>query len=108
MSVYDIIMLVVTIIFGGLSLYFKTKTKIVETAQANIATAEEAFKDAFKAGSDKQKWVVNRIMDILPAPFKLIFGYDTIAKIVQNAFDQIERYAVTQLDKIAKKYEIDK
>lgn len=108
MSVYDIIMLVVTIIFGGLSLYFKTKTTIVETAQSAIATAEATYSDAVKAGSEKQQWVVNRIMDIIPAPLKLIFSRETVTTIVQAAFDQIERYAVQQLDKIAKKYDIAK
>lgn len=91
------------IILGFMVFYFKTKTNIINTAVEKIGEAEETYKDYVKAGSLKQEFVVNAIYDYLPAPMKLFFTKEIIRSLVQKAFDEIQNYAMLQLDKIFNK-----
>lgn len=101
-----------TLICGGLALYFKfsttakTKAKEVQeaiteiTAQAVvfIKEAEEEYKDISKAGGVKFEQVVNRLYSLVPDTLKMIITRDMISEIVQSTFDQIEEYVKLQLD----------
>ena len=100
MKFYDIIMLVITVIFGGLSLYLRTKTNLLQQVNSAIVNAEHAYSEVTHAGNMKFNYVVTRLYSLVPAPFKTIITQEMIGRIVQNAFNSIENYAVQQLDKI--------
>ena len=108
MNIWNIILNIAWIIFGFIALYFRTKTTIIDDAVAKIGEAEEAYKDAVKAGSQKQEFVVSAIYDHIPAPMRIIFTKETIRGLVQQVFDGIARYATQELDKIFKKDKEDK
>jgi len=50
MSVYEIIMTVVAVVFGFLSLYIKQKTNIYERAAEAIDMAEASYTDVKQGG----------------------------------------------------------
>jgi len=50
MSIYEIIMTVLTVIFGFLSLYIKSKSTIIEQANQAIDNAEKEFANYTQAG----------------------------------------------------------
>ena len=84
---------------GAAALYFQYNTKLNKKATEYINKAEELFKDSTKAGGIKFNWVVDKLYDILPAPMRLVFTKETITVLVQRTFDEIQSYAVKQLDK---------
>ena len=90
------------IILGGLALYLNTKGSLKEKAASFIAEAEETYKDATNAGGVKFEYVVDKLYLLVPSAFKLFITRDMIGQIVQGAFDAIESYAKTQLDKAVK------
>ena len=87
------------VLLGGLSLYWKQNTRLQQQANQLIGEAEKAFADTTKAGGQKFEWVVDALCRILPAPIQIFFPRSVISTIVQNAFDAIEAYAKTQLDR---------
>lgn len=106
-----------TVVFGGLALYFKystkakTKAKEVQetisqvTAKAVIfiKEAEEEYKDTTNAGGKKFNQVVNKLHDLVPDALKNIITREMIESIVQSTFDEIEEYVILQLDKAIEK-----
>lgn len=88
------------ILLGGLSLYWKQNAKLRQQAGQLIGEAEKAFQETAKAGGQKFEWVVNALYGILPAPLRIFFPRSIVSLIVQNAFDAIEQYAKTQLDRL--------
>ena len=102
-NIWTVLLNVAWIVLGFVAIYFKTRTNIVEIAAEKIAEAEEKYKDIMKAGSLKQEFVVDFIYNTIPAPMKLFFNKDIIRSLVQSVFDQVSRYAITQLDKIFNK-----
>ena len=103
MTVYDVIMLVLTILFGGLSLYLKTRKDLIDVAKERIVDAEMKYKDTTHANGEKFNWVVDTLYSYVPAPLKVIFTKELICHIVQSTFDTMEHYAETQLDKVVNK-----
>lgn len=101
--ILKILITVGLVILGGLSLYWKQNTKLQKQAGELIGEAENTFRDTAKAGGQKFEWVVDTLYNLLPAPVRILFPRSVISTIVQNTFDAIERYAKTQLDKIADK-----
>lgn len=87
------------LVIGAAALYFQYNTKLNKKATEFINKAEELYKDSTKAGGTKFNWVVDKLYDILPAPMRLVFTKETIAVLVQRTFDEIQSYAVKQLDK---------
>ena len=102
--VFQIIITILWIILGFFATYVKTRTDIIETAEGLIAQAEEAYADVNKSGSQKMKYVVSIIMNMIPSPFQVIFDEETVEKIVQGVFDSIDKYAQVQLDKVFKNH----
>lgn len=94
---------VAIIILGGLSLYISAKKEVTDKAKNAIVKAEDAYKDSTKAGGTKFKFAVDWIYSNLPATLKLFVSEDMISSIVQNTFDYMEEYAVTQLNKVTEK-----
>lgn len=103
MNVYEIIMTVLAIIFGGLSLYISGKKNILDAVISYINQAEDEYKDATKAGGSKFEWVVDKLMSIVPVALKPFIGRALVEAIVQKVFDIMQSYAQKQLDKVADK-----
>ena len=98
-TILAIIRIALYLVIGAAALYFQYNTKLNKKATEYINKAEELYKDSTKAGGTKFNWVVDKLYDILPVPMKLVFTKETIAVLVQRTFDEIQSYAVKQLDK---------
>lgn len=98
--IYTILVTIGTVGFGFLSAYLKTKTTLKEKVNEGIATAEEIYKDSTKAGGEKFEWVIDFLYQYIPSVLKPIFTRDMISNIIQSAFDEIQKYATQQLDKL--------
>lgn len=98
--IFKILITAGLILLGGLSLYWKQNTKLQQQVGQLIGEAEKAFQDTTKSGGQKFEWVVDALYGILPAPVRIFFPRSVISSIVQNAFDAIEQYAKTQLDRL--------
>lgn len=98
-TILTIIRIALYLVIGAAALYFQYNTKLNKKATEYINKAEELYKDSTKAGGTKFNWVVDKLYDILPVPMKLVFTKETIAVLVQRTFDEIQSYAVKQLDK---------
>lgn len=99
MDLMLIIRIVLYVVLGGIALYFNYNTKLNQNVTGYIKDAEEFYKDSTKAGGEKFDWVCDQLYRLIPAPFRLVFTEEMIDEIVQKAFDAIENYAKTQLDK---------
>lgn len=102
-AILNIIQLVVALVLGAISLYLKQKNTIMNLAKEKISEAEEMYKDSTNAGGEKFEWVVTTIYELMPAAFRMVFTKETIMVLVQRMFDSMEKYAVSQMDKIANK-----
>ncbi|MDW5299401.1 MAG: hypothetical protein SA378_04605 [Sedimentibacter sp.] len=100
----ELIIPLLTIIFGALSAYLKANEKIRNSSIKYITEAEELYKDVSKAGGQKFSWVVDTLYNFIPRPLRIIFTKSCIEKIVQSTFNGIEAYAKTQMDKAVDKY----
>lgn len=100
---YTILVTIGTVGFGFLSAYLKTKSTLKDKVNEGIATAEEIYKDSTKAGGEKFEWVIDFLYQYIPSVLKPIFTRDMISNIIQSAFDEIQKYATQQLDKLVNK-----
>ena len=98
-TILAIVRIVLYLVIGAAALYFQYNTKLNKKATEYINRAEELYKDSTKSGGTKFNWVVDKLYDLLPAPMRLVFTRETIAILVQRTFDEIQSYAVKQLDK---------
>lgn len=98
-TVVNIALLIISIVFGALFTYFKTNAKLKGKVGEYISDAENLYASSTKAGGEKFEWVVDQLYNLIPAILKPIFTRVMISTIVQSAFDTIQNYAKTQLDK---------
>ncbi len=103
-TIKDIVIPILTIIFGALSAYFRAHDKLRDRSIKYIVEAEELYKDSTKAGGQKFSWVVDALYELSPSPLRVIVTKKCIEKIVQNSFDTIEDYAKMQLDMAVERY----
>lgn len=109
MNVYEIVMTILAIVFGGLSLYISARKNILDAVEGYINDAEDTFKDATKAGGSKFEWVVDRIVSIIPVALKPFISRALVEATVQKVFDIMESYAAKQADKLVNKvFPVDK
>ena len=99
-NIYSIIITLLTIIFGFLCSYIKTKTMLVNKAGEFINKAEEDYKNVSKAGQYKFDAVVDWLYNLVPLNMKFFITRQMISEIVQRVFDKMAEYATKQLDKI--------
>lgn len=99
MNLKDIIDLIIFLLLGILSLYFRYSSKLAKEAHTLIATAEQEYIDSENSGSMKHAFVVEKLYSLIPKPLKLIFTKQAIALIVDNTFYAIETYANIQVEK---------
>lgn len=100
MDIITIIFMILTFCFGGIALYFKSKSQLIEKVGQLIYTAEDFYADSTKSGGDKFEFVVDSLYRLVPVVFQKILSKDIISVIVQNIFNYIESYAKIQLDKV--------
>ncbi len=107
-TIIQLIVPILTIIFGALSAYLRTNEKLRQSSIKYITEAEEKYKDITKSGGQKFSFVVDTLYNLVPAPLKFIITKSCVERIVQSTFDGIEAYAKTQIEKAIDKYVIDK
>ncbi len=104
-SIIEILKIVGYIILGGAALYIKSRGNIVSDiaskVAAVIAEAEAEYKDVTKAGGQKFEFAVGKLYELVPAILKPVITKDLISQMVQSAFDGVETYSQTQIDKLA-------
>ena len=100
---YSIIVTVVLAILGYIVTYIRKRTEIINKASEFINTAEEEYNSSTKQGETKFKAVVSWLSDMVPAPLRPFITHEMIAKIVQQVFDQMAKFADKQLDRIVDK-----
>lgn len=106
--IMQIIVPILTILFGALSAYLRTNEKLRQSSIRYITEAEEMYKDVTKSGGQKFSFVVDTLYSLVPAPLKIVITKQCVERIVQSTFDGIEAYAKTQLDKAIEKYVLNK
>lgn len=102
-QIYDIIVLILTVVFGFLCIYIQGKSGLKEKAAEAITNAENEYKDTTKAGGQKFQFAVDFLYNSLPAPLRMIVSKEMIGTIIQNTFESMERYAKAQLDRLVDK-----
>ena len=107
MSVYEIIMTVVAVVFGFLSLYIKQKTNIYERAAEAIDMAEASYTDV-KQGGMKMYYAVQYVASFIPTPLRVVFTDDVAQSMIQFVFNSMAQYATKQLDKLVEKTDVGK
>ena len=123
MHLASLLLLIRTLVaatLGFLAVYWKTseiaqkKSKqtveaiqfITDNAMTYIDDAEKLYSDIAKSGGEKFKWVVDAIMLIIPDKLEWIITREMVEGIVQQTFEKLENYAMTQIDnQLSKKKE---
>lgn len=100
----ELIIPLLTVIFGALSAYLRTNEKIMNSSIKYITEAEEMYKDVSKAGGQKFSWVVDTLYNMVPRPLRVVITKKCVEKMVQGTFNGIEAYAKTQIDKAVDSY----
>ena len=118
----EILQTIITLLVGGLALYFKFSTKaqtkakqvqeviadITASAVIYIREAEENFSDTTNAGGKKFGQVVTKLYDLVPEGLNKIITKEMIEEIVQSTFNEIEEYVKLQLDEAVDKIPVKK
>ena len=111
-EVLELLKWLLTLICGGLALYFKmsaaaqTKGKQIQQTIAEVTAkavifikeAEEMYIDTTNMGGVKFNLVVERLHNLVPVQLQMIITEEMIGNIVQSTFDEIEAYVRLQLD----------
>ena len=82
--------------------------EITVKAVVFIREAEENFNDTTKAGGKKFGQVVTKLYDLVPEGLNKIITKEMIEEIVQSTFNEIEKYAKLQFDKVVDKIPVKK
>lgn len=101
--ILHVLQFVCLLIIGGLALYFKSKSVVIDAAKDAIVQAEAAYIDTTKSGGQKFEFAVDFIYERLPGALKRFVTRSLVESIVQNVFDQMEAYAKLQLDRLVDK-----
>lgn len=107
MEIKEIIEVVIFVLLGGVSLYFKYNAKLNTKVNGLIDEAEATYKDVKNAGGEKNNYVIDKLYGFIPAPFKLLVSREMVATIVNNTFSAMESYAIKQADKVVNSLELD-
>lgn len=100
MGLYEIITTLIMVVFGGISYYYKTKSKLNESASELVAVAEKEYAEFEKAGSDKLAFCVKYLYTYVPVPVRVFFPESALQLIVETALTNMKAFAKTQLDKL--------
>lgn len=103
MSLYEIIVTLIMVVFGGISYYYRTKSKLSESASELVSIAEKEYAEFEKSGSDKLAFCVKYLYTYVPTPLKVFFPESALELIIETALANMKIFAKTQLDKLDKK-----
>ena len=103
MDIKTIVGIIIYVVLGGLTIYFRTNSKLKDKASDLITKAEKEYIDVEKSGGEKHEYIVDVIYKAVPIVLRTIFTRAFIEDIVNVAFDKAQAYAVTQLDKAVDK-----
>ena len=98
-----IIKIVVVLVCGYVYTYISTKVNITSKIAAVISKAESEYKDAQTSGSKKMEYAIDILYKYIPIWIKPILTKEVIKSLIQSGFDEIQKYANAQLDKITEK-----
>lgn len=99
MTVYNVVVTILLILFGFLSTYLKTRESLKQQTGNLINKAESMYDD----GNIKFDFVVDSLAKLVPAPLNLVLNKQIIGLIVQTTFDEMQNFAIKQLDKATDK-----
>ena len=109
-NLIQIVELVAAVAFGLMSYISKRnanvaqmKQTIVDGVATQIQIAENQYKDVAKAGGMKFEYVVDKLMGFVPVSMQKYITREFIADTVQTIFDDMERYAETQVENFVDK-----
>ena len=109
-NLIQIVELVAAVAFGLMSYISKRnaniaqmKQSIVDGVATQIQIAENQYKDVAQAGGMKFEYVVDKLMGFVPVSMRKYITREFIADTVQTVFDDMERYAETQVENFVDK-----
>lgn len=102
--ILNVLQILLYILLGGLAIWFKENAQLRDNAKVLIDEAEGLFTDSTKQGGKRFEWVVDKLVELLPAPIRVIIPRSMIEQIVQNIFDSMKSFAKKNLDAIVDKY----
>ncbi len=92
-QIINIVLIVLCAAVYGVSLYFKTKGSAAEAATQFIAEIENSG----LVGPEKMKFVVEQLVEMIPAPLKTVFTAERLQILAQEVFDNMKKYALEYL-----------
>ena len=98
-----IIKIVVILLCGYVYTYVSTKINISSKIAAVIARAEDKYTDAQKSGSEKMEYAIDLLYTYVPIWIRPILTKEVLKSLIQTGFDEVQKYANAQLDKIVAK-----
>lgn len=103
MEWYNVLIAIATIIFGGLSYYYNTKSKLNSKVDILITEAENKYADIEKSGEQKLDYVVSILYSYIPIQFRWMFPEEALKLIIEKALSEMKKFAVTQIEKLDEK-----
>lgn len=94
-DVIEAVKYVAMLILGAATLYFQSNSKLKDTANKYIATAQVLYTDNNK----RYEWVVNEAYKVVPTGLKPFITKALVGKIVQSMFNGAKAYAKAAADK---------
>lgn len=94
--ILNIVLALLSVTLAGVTYYLDVKKKILESVNDKVNEAEDTGED----GKAKMAMVVNEIYTkIVPTVLKPVFNKKVLEKLVQVAWEKIEKYAEKQAEK---------
>lgn len=103
MEWYNILITVITIVFGGLSYYYNTKSKLNSKVDALITEAENKYADIEKSGEQKLDYVVSILYSYIPIQFRWMFPEEALKLIIEKALFEMKKFTIMQIEKLDEK-----
>lgn len=97
---------IIAFIIGGFVLsYLRTSQVVHKFAVELIADAEEMFSHIEKSGVQKMAWVVEQLIEYVPAWLKPFMNATKIQAIVQKVFDKVKVCIDFKVSKLQAQYD---
>lgn len=105
MEWYNVLITIIMFVFGGLSYYYNTKSKLSGKVDELITEAEKKYSDIEKSGDQKLNYVVSILYSYIPIQFKWMFPEEALKLIIEASLNEMKRFTKTQIIKIDEKAE---
>ena len=94
-EIVNIVIIVLCSAVFGVMMYFRTKGSATASAAEFIALIETSG----LIGKDKMAFVVSKLCEMIPFPFRSIFTPERLEQIAQEVFDNMKKYALEYLER---------